>query len=117
MVIKFTGSATAGESGTVVLTAFAADSGDTPRGTFSINYRLVQARPDLFAKPTFIETGVQQESSVTESVVIGNRGLVAAQNVQVKLVDNSGNPPPAWVFLASGNQIGAIDVGAKCPSR
>ncbi len=115
MVIKFTGSATAGESGTVVLTAFAADSGDTPRGTFSINYKLVQARPDLFAKPTFIETGVQQESSVTESVVIGNRGLVAAQNVQVKLVDNSGNPPPAWVFLASGNQIGAIDVGGEVP--
>lgn len=115
MVIKFTGSAAAGESGTVVLTAFAADSGDTPRGTFSINYKLVQARPDLFAKPTFIETGVQQESSVTESVVIGNRGLVAAQNVQVKLLDNSGNPPPAWVFLASGNQIGAIDVGGEVP--
>ncbi|MFC3216693.1 collagen binding domain-containing protein [Comamonas sp. JC664] len=40
---------------------------------------------------------------------------MAAQNVQVKLVDNSGNPPPAWVFLASGNQIGAIDVGGEVP--
>ncbi|MEN5178836.1 Ig-like domain-containing protein [Comamonas testosteroni] len=115
MVIKFTGSSSAGETGTVILTAFAAETGDTPRGTFTINYKLVQARPDLFAKPTFIETGVQQESTVTESVVIGNRGLVPAQNVQVKLVDSNGNPPPAWMFLASGNQIGAIDVGGEVP--
>ncbi|WP_429014887.1 Ig-like domain-containing protein [Comamonas sp. 4034] len=115
MVIKFTGSSSAGETGTVILTAFAAETGDTPRGTFTINYKLVQARPDLFAKPTFIETGVQQESTVTESVVIGNRGLVAAQSVQVKLVDSNGNPPPAWMFLASGNQIGAIDVGGEVP--
>lgn len=115
MAIRFTGNSTAGEAGTVILTAFAAETGSTPRGSFTIDYKLVQARPDLFAKPTFIETGVQQESTVTEGVVIGNRGLVAAQNVRVRLTDNSGNQPPTWVFLASGNQIGAIDVGGEVP--
>ena len=115
MAIRFTGSSTAGETGTVILTAFAAETGSTPRGSFTIQYQLVQARPDLFAKPTFIETGVQQESTVTEGVVIGNRGLVAAQNVRVRLTDNSGNQPPTWVFLASGNQIGAVDVGGEVP--
>ena len=115
MVVKFTGSASAGETGTVILTAFAAETGETERGSFALNYKLVQASPDLFAKPTYIETGVQQESTVTESVVIGNRGLVAAQNVQVKLVDSNGKAPPDWVFLASGNQIGAVDVGGQVP--
>ncbi|WP_199140067.1 Ig-like domain-containing protein [Delftia sp. ASV31] len=115
MVIRFTGSASAGETGTVVLTAYASETGDTPRGSFTIHYRLVQALPELFANPTYIETGVQQEKTVTESITIGNRGLVAAQDVKVQLVDKDGRAAPSWIFLSSASHIGAVDVGAQVP--
>lgn len=115
MVIRFTGSASARETGTVVLTAYASETGDTPRGSFTIHYRLVQALPELFAKPTYIETGVQQEKTVTESITIGNRGLVAAQDVKVQLVDKDGKAAPSWIFLSSASHIGAVDVGAQVP--
>ncbi|CAB5666194.1 Predicted outer membrane protein [Delftia tsuruhatensis] len=115
MVIRFTGSASAGETGTVVLTAYANETGDTPRGSFTIHYRLVQALPELFANPTYIETGVQQEKTVTESITIGNRGLVAAQDVKVQLVDKDGKAAPSWIFLSSASHIGAVDVGAQVP--
>lgn len=115
MVIRFTGSASAGETGTVVLTAYASETGDTPRGSFTIHYRLVQALPELFANPTYIETGVQQEKTVTESITIGNRGLVAAQDVKVQLVDKDGKAAPSWIFLSSASHIGAVDVGAQVP--
>lgn len=114
-VIRFTGSASAGETGTVVLTAYARETGDTPRGSFTIHYRLVQALPALFAHPTYIETGVQQEKTVTEAVTIGNRGLVAAQDVKVQLVDKNGQAAPSWIFLSSGSHLGAVDVGAQVP--
>ncbi len=115
MVIRFTGSASAGETGTVVLTAYASETGDTPRGSFTIHYRLVQALPELFANPTYIETGVQQEKTVTEGITIGNRGLVAAQDVKVQLVDKDGKAAPSWIFLSSASHIGAVDVGAQVP--
>lgn len=115
MVIRFMGSASAGETGSVVLTAYASETGDTPRGSFTIHYRLVQALPELFANPTYIETGVQQEKSVTESITIGNRGLVAAQDVKLQLVGTDGKAAPSWIFLSSGSHLGAVDVGAQVP--
>ncbi|WP_280192022.1 Ig-like domain-containing protein [Delftia sp. PS-11] len=115
MVIRFTGNASAQETGTVVLTAYASETGDTPRGSLAIHYRLVQAQPDLFAQPTAMETGVQQEQSVTEGITIGNRGLVAAQDVKLQLADPQGAAAPPWIFLSSASHIGAVDVGAQVP--
>ncbi|QIL80190.1 hypothetical protein G7047_09960 [Diaphorobacter sp. HDW4A] len=115
MVIKFLGSSSAGEVGTVVFTAFANETGSIPRGTLTLNYKLVQAMPSLYTSPTYIQTGVQQENSVTEGVILGNRGLVAAQNVQVKLANKDGSATPSWIFLASAGNIGAVDVGAQIP--
>ncbi|THT95974.1 hypothetical protein E9531_16905 [Lampropedia puyangensis] len=115
MLVRFTGSSSAGETGTVVLTAYASDTSNSPRGTFTISYRLSNATPSLFAKPTYVETGVQQGNSVTEQVTIGNRGLVAAQNVRIRLVDHQGNAAPSWIFLSSSSNIGAVNVGAEVP--
>ncbi len=113
MSIRFTAGANASDSGTVILTALASDSGTIPRATLRIDYRVSDARPALFTTPTYLETGVQQGQSVNAVLTLGNRGLVAARNVRIKLQDKDGNPPPAWVFLASGQEIGSIDVGAE----
>ena len=111
MVINFTANDQAAATGTVVLTAFAQDSGELVRGTLEVNYKLVQAAPALFATSSYIETGVQQGSSVTEAVTIENRGLVAAQNVHARLLSNDGSEAPAWVFLGSIANIGAVKEG------
>jgi hypothetical protein len=114
-LITFTPNASANTSGTVVLTAYANESGNTPRGNFTINYQITNAAPSLYAEPALIQTGVQQGSSVSEQTAIGNRGLVAAQNVRLHLVDSQGNNPPDWLFLSSSSTLGAIDVGARVP--
>ncbi|WP_275427132.1 Ig-like domain-containing protein [Saezia sanguinis] len=107
----FTADDSAGESGTVILAALADDSGTRVRARLQLNYRLIAAASGLYPEQTYIETGVQQDSSVTEQLVIGNRGLVSATNVQVALVDEQGNPAPQWVFVAGSTALGDVAVG------
>ena len=107
----FTADDSAGESGTVILAALADDSGTRVRARLQLNYRLIAAASGLYPEQTYIETGVQQDSSVTEQLVIGNRGLVSADNVQVALVDEQGNPAPQWVFVAGSTTLGDVAVG------
>ncbi|UYZ83141.1 Ig-like domain-containing protein [Entomomonas sp. E2T0] len=110
LIINFKADDTAPETGTLFLTAFATDSGNLERGKFQINYRLTPATPALTVTPTYIETGVQQASSIVESVKLTNKGLIAAENVQIKLLDQNNNPAPNWVFISS-NQLGSLEVG------
>lgn len=99
------------ETGTIILTALATDSGTTPRGTLRIDYRLGDARPALFADPTYLDLGVRQNETVSGNVRIGNRGLATATGVTARLVGSDGGTPPAWLFLASTATLGALDVG------
>jgi len=113
MLLHFTGQASAPASGTIHLTAHAQDSASAPRARFALHYRLVPPQSALFAEPDAIHTGVQQGSSVTESIVIGNRGQAAAQQVQLQLRTDNGSAAPPWLFLSSAAQLGALDVGAQ----
>jgi|GEM_PF-5906010 len=108
-------SSAASESGSIVLTAYANESGTQPRGSFTIAYQLGDARPDLYAQPALLQTGVRQGQSVSEQITIGNRGLVAAQNVRVRLVNAQGQAAPPWLFLASSAALGVVDVGGQVP--
>jgi len=106
--IKFVADNTAAEKGSIHLVALTADTNELVRGTLQVNYTLVDPAPTLYTTPRQIQTGVQQESSVTESVTLGNSGLATAQNVRVELLDERGNKPPIWVFLGSSGNIGSI---------
>lgn len=99
------------ETGTLVLTALANTSGEQVRGRLQVDYRLTQAEAGVYTQTPVVETGVKQGEMVTEEVILGNRGLITAENVSVHLLDESGNPPPAWMFLASNPQQGALKVG------
>lgn len=114
-VIKFTADNTAPEKGTIHLVALAKDSGDLVRGKLQLNYQLGEAKASIYATPTYIQTGIQQESTLTESITLGNRGLVPAENVVVTLVDGQGNPAPSWIFIASDSDIGALAVDETIP--
>lgn len=113
--IKFTADNNAAEKGSLYLVAFAEDSGDLVRGKLQINYQLGQPMPDLYASPTYIQTGLKQNTTTTANIHIGNKGLAKAENVQVELVDEQGNPAPGWIFIASDKNINAIAVDEKVP--
>jgi len=115
MTIDFTADGTAAETGEIIMTALSDDTGDLVRGTLRINYKLVDAAPSLYVTPTYVQTGVQQNSSVSAGVTLSNRGLVTANNVQAVLTDSQGGEPPSWVYLASSRHIGAVEVGATVP--
>lgn len=110
LVINFKADDTAPETGTLILTAFATDSGDLERGKFQINYRLTAAKPALTVTPTHIETGVQQQRSIVETIKLTNKGLIPAENVQIKLLDQNNKPAPNWAFINTSH-LGALSVG------
>ena len=86
---------TAAETGTVILTLKSQESGNRTLGKVTINYRLstaATAAPALFYSPSFIETGVARDNSVTETVTLENRGLAALEGVQLALVKTRWQP-------------------------
>jgi hypothetical protein len=111
LMATFTADDTAAPLGTVILTALSNTSGEMVRGHLQVNYRLTEAKSSLYTKTPVIETGVKQGDSVIEEIVIGNKGLISAENVSVKLVDDQGKQPPAWVFIAGNERQGALNVG------
>jgi hypothetical protein len=113
ITIGVTGSATAAETGTIILTAQATESGNISRTGVVLDYRLVSATPNLTASRTIIETGVAQGTQVTEAVSIENRGVAAASNVSLQLLDTANQPAPAWAFLSTASQLGNIGIGEK----
>jgi hypothetical protein len=115
ITIGVSGSAAAAETGTVVLTLYANESGSTSRSRILLDYRLVSATPNLTASRTIIETGAAQGTQVTEAVTLENRGVVAASNVSLQLLDTANQPAPAWAFLSTAPQLGSIAVGEKLP--
>lgn len=114
-IIKFTANDTAPTTGTINLVALADNSAELVRGKLQLNYKLGEAMPNLYATPTQIQTGVQQQNSVTENITLGNRGLATAENVQLMLTDEQGSTPPSWIFIASDTELGDIAVGKTIP--
>lgn len=112
-VIKFTADDTAAQYGTINLVAVANESGDLVRGRLQLNYQLGEATANIFATPTYIQTSTQQGDVITEDITLGNRGLIAAEDVEVSLVDAEGNLPPNWVFIANETSLGELAVGGK----
>jgi hypothetical protein len=112
--VTFTGSTNAAATGTVILTAISSDSGSASRGQVRVDYMLSDPLPALYPTPTFIETGVQQGKSVTETLSLQNKGLAAANNVQVQLQTSTGSTNvPGWIYLGSTAQLGTLGVGQQ----
>lgn len=105
-----------GDTGVIVLSAYAADSGNAKRGKVNINYRLSDPQPSLWPSPAALSSGVKRGQQVTETVTLKNRGALTAQAVTAQLVEASpGAGVPGWISLSSGGQLGDIDIGASAP--
>lgn len=113
MTIHVTVDDTALETGTVILRAVSDDAVNRARGILRLDYKLVPAQPMLFIQKNSIQTGVQQGDSVSETITFSNKGISAARNVRAELLDEQGNAPPAWMFLANTGILGTVDVGSE----
>ncbi|MFZ2039424.1 MAG: hypothetical protein WAV08_01935, partial [Desulfobacterales bacterium] len=70
-----------------------------------------QAAPYLTVSPHHLETGVALGSSVTETLVLANKGTADAGDVALSLVTPDGTPAPGWVQLNSAAGLGTLAVG------
>lgn len=112
--LNLTGNANAAETGSLILTLLADDSANVRRASIRVDYQLYPAEPALVPVPASLRTGVRQGQSVTEVLRIENRGLVAATNVRLALLDSAGTgPAPAWAYLATVADLGTLAVGAQ----
>ena len=103
----------ANESGTLILKVLSDEKGNDPLATIRLDYKFSEAKAALYPSPSYVETGLARDSSVTEQVVIENKGLAPAANVKATLISADGSPAPSWIALASPSNLGAINVGDK----
>ncbi|MCP3672162.1 MAG: hypothetical protein GY814_17380, partial [Gammaproteobacteria bacterium] len=121
--LKFTANDLANENGSLILKVRSDDYGSKAVGTFTLNYSLQQALPTLKYSPNYLETGVVRGDSMTETVTLSNAGLTALTDINLSLLDSSGqeiediNPEKNWIGISTATQIASLDVGESAAVR
>ncbi len=96
-----------------VLKVVSDESGDDGWQTIDLNINLSQASPVLTVSPGVIETGVAQEETRVESLMLKNTGLEILKNPSLSLVLEDGTPAPEWVRLNTPAAYDQIEVGQE----
>ena len=105
---------TAAETERIILKVVSdGSSGIEEWGTVIVDLHFSDASPALYVSPNHIETGVAQGQSVTEHLILENRGLAPLEAVSLSLVAEDGSPAPNWVMLNSPANIGNLPVGQQ----
>ncbi len=111
--VSVSGDNSAAPTGRLVLAVVSDSSRATPLALLNVDYTLTEARPALYATPSYVEAGLAQGQTVIEKVEFENKGFVAMSEVVVELLGTDGTAAPAWISLASDPALGTIDIGAK----
>jgi len=104
---------TADEVGKIVVKVKSDESGSEGWGSVVINTHFTDAQPVLYYAPDHVETGMALDDSISEILVLENRGQTAMEDVSLSIVNEDGSPAPAWMLLNSAPDQGAIAVGEK----
>lgn len=110
--VVFTANNDAQASGSLILDVVSNDQPNAVIGKVKVDYTLSEAKPYLLPTPSFVETGLSQGGSEIESVVIENKGLQDALNLQFSLTKADGSPAPSWVGISS-QPNGTLVIGEK----
>jgi len=102
---------TAGTTESFTLAVKSDEPGGDPWALVSVNAQFSEAKPVLYFTPNHVETGVAQTQSVTETVVLENRGLETMNGVNLVLLNDDASPAPAWAQLNAAAGQGDIVVG------
>jgi hypothetical protein len=113
LAVTVNGDNSATETGSLFLRVLTDERGAEPIANLRIDYRFTQAVPTLNASPSFVETGLARGGSVTEQVLLDNRGFADALNITATLLNPDGTPAPSWIYLMSDANVGTLAVGEK----
>ncbi len=112
--VAFRADNSAQPTGRLVLEVISDERPDTPIGRVTIDYRLSEARPHLTSTPSQIETGLARGSSEVETLMVENKGLQDAVDLEFSLHNTDGSAAPSWAAIAS-NANGTLAIGGKRP--
>lgn len=104
---------TAQEAGRIVLQVKSDGTGGDSWGSVLLNAQFSEARLALYFSPDHVETGVARGQSVTETVVLENKGVADLNDLSLAVVSQDGRPAPGWVHLNSAADQSTLPVGAK----
>ena len=110
--VNFIANNDAQPSGTLIFNVASDEHPLSPIGQVTVNYTLSEAKPYLTSTPSFVETGLSQGASETETVLVQNKGLQDALNLRFTLTKPDGTPAPSWASIAS-RADGSMAVGDK----
>ncbi|HKQ31476.1 MAG TPA: Ig-like domain-containing protein [Burkholderiales bacterium] len=113
LAITVTGDNSAAETGSFVVKAYTDERGTESVGSLRVDFRFTDAKPALFASPSYIETGLAQGGTEAEQLTLENKGFSDAQGITATLLNTDGSPAPNWLYLMSGNNVGTLAVGEK----
>ncbi|MCK4542700.1 MAG: RHS domain-containing protein [Spirochaetales bacterium] len=102
---------TADPIGTLILKVKSDETMPGSWATIVINTHFSQAQPALYFTPNHLETGVAHDETVSETIVLENKGLAELSDVHVAIVNQDGSNAPSWVHLNSSEDQGNIAVG------
>ncbi len=110
--VVFSANSDAQPSGALIFDVFSDEHLATPLTQVRLNYSLSEAKPFVTATPSFIETGLAQGESQTETLTVENKGLQDALNLRFTLTKGDGTPAPDWISIPS-NPDGTLAIGQK----
>ncbi|MBB5321856.1 fibronectin type III domain-containing protein [Marinobacter oulmenensis] len=110
--LSFSGDASAADEGKLRFHVVA-DNREQPLDTVVVSYFLSEAKPAMLAQPSLLNTGVSLGESQQETFTLENTGLASANNLQLELITESGDPAPAWFQLLSPTMISSLAVDAS----
>jgi len=100
-------------SGKVVLAIKSDESGDDDWGKITLNTSFSEATPSLHFTPNHVETGLALKETVTETIVLENKGTAPLNDTKLSIVLENGNEAPEWVILNASSDQGNIEVGER----
>jgi large repetitive protein len=96
------------QQGTIILRAISNETGTGEWAKIPVKYDFRETTPILDA-PGIVNVGVAPGETVSQAVVLRNRGLSNLEGVKLSLVDAASElPAPGWASIASAREIAVI---------
>ena len=99
-------------SGSLIFDVVSDEHAGAPIGQVKLNYTLSEAKPFLVSTPSSVQTGLAQGGSQIETVIVENKGLQDAANLQFTLTKADGSPVLNWVHIVT-QANGSLAIGDK----
>nr|WP_320192686.1 right-handed parallel beta-helix repeat-containing protein [uncultured Desulfobacter sp.] len=107
---------TADEDLSIVLRLVSDENPDEGIGTLTVNVVSIdpdsaEAGPVLSYSPSYIETGLALDESVSETLVLENEGFSELTGISIELVNSDGTEAPSWAVLNLPSDSDTMAVG------